>query len=56
MHEKIIEVVGEQLGTKGSVMMESNFIDDLGADSLDTIELMMSLEEEFGVSRRVYTF
>lgn len=44
--------MGEQLGKKGSVLIDSNFIDDLDADSLDTIELMMSLEEEFGVSRR----
>lgn len=42
-------MVGEQLGKKGSVQIDSNFIDDLDADSLDTIELIMSLEEEFGV-------
>lgn len=42
--------MGEQLGKKGSVEVNSNFIDDLDADSLDTIELIMSLEEEFGVS------
>lgn len=45
-------MVGEQLGKKGSVTIDSNFIDDLDADSLDTIELIMSLEEEFGVSGR----
>lgn len=44
-------MVGEQLGKKGSVTIDSNFIDDLDADSLDTIELIMSLEEEFGVSK-----
>lgn len=43
-------VVGEQLGKEGSVTMSSNFIDDLGADSLDTVELIMSLEETFDVS------
>lgn len=47
---QVIDVVGEQLGKKGSVTIDSNFIDDLDADSLDTIELIMSLEEEFGVS------
>lgn len=50
--QKVIDVVGEQLGKKGSVEVNSNFIDDLDADSLDTIELIMSLEEEFGVSKR----
>lgn len=50
MRTQVIDVVGEQLGKKGSVQIDSNFIDDLDADSLDTIELIMSLEEEFGVS------
>lgn len=48
-------MVGEQLGKKGAVTIDSNFIDDLDADSLDTIELIMSLEEEFGVSGRCDT-
>ena len=46
----MIEVVGEQLDKKGSVTIDSNFIEDLDADSLDTVELIMSLEEKFGVS------
>lgn len=49
LYTKVIDVVGDQLGKKGAVTIDSNFIDDLGADSLDTIELIMSLEEEFGV-------
>ncbi len=45
---KIIEVVVEQLGVETSeVKAESDFIDDLGADSLDTVELLMALEEKF---------
>lgn len=48
----MIEVVGEQLGVKekSTVGMDSTFIEDLGADSLDTIELIMALESEFDVS------
>jgi len=46
--EKIKEIIVEQLGvTETSVTMESSFIDDLGADSLDIVELIMALEEEF---------
>lgn len=41
--------MGEQLDKKGSVTIDSNFIEDLDADSLDTVELIMSLEEKFGV-------
>lgn len=46
---KVINIVGEQLEKQGSVKIESNFIDDLDADSLDTVEIIMALEEEFGV-------
>lgn len=46
--EKVKEIIVEQLGvTENSVTMEASFIDDLGADSLDIVELIMALEEEF---------
>ena len=42
------EIVAEQLGVNESeIKIESSFVDDLGADSLDTVELVMALEEEF---------
>ena len=45
---KIIDIVKEQAGTKnGPVKLKSNFIDDLNMDSLDLVELVMSLEEEY---------
>lgn len=48
--EKITEIIVEQLGVKGDeVTPEASFVDDLGADSLDTVELVMALEEEFGI-------
>ena len=47
---KIIEIIGEQLAKDESeITMESNFMEDLDADSLDTVELVMALEEEFGI-------
>ena len=46
--DKIKEIIVEQLGVaENTVTMEASFIDDLGADSLDTVELVMALEEEF---------
>ena len=46
--EKVKEIVVEQLGVEESeVVMEASFIDDLGADSLGIVELIMALEEEF---------
>ncbi|MBP3284082.1 MAG: acyl carrier protein [Clostridia bacterium] len=46
--EKVRDIVVEQLGVEeDEVTMESSFIDDLGADSLDIVELIMALEEEF---------
>jgi acyl carrier protein len=46
--EKVKGIIVEQLGvTETSVTTESSFIDDLGADSLDIVELVMALEEEF---------
>ncbi len=48
--EKVKGIIVEQLGvTEGSVTMEASFIDDLGADSLDIVELVMALEEEFDI-------
>ncbi|MBL8022296.1 MAG: acyl carrier protein [Spirochaetia bacterium] len=48
--EKIKAIIVEQLGVDESeVTPEAHFIDDLGADSLDTVELVMALEEEFGI-------
>ena len=48
--EKVKSIITEQLGVDESeVTQESRFIDDLGADSLDTVELIMALEEEFGI-------
>lgn len=46
--EKVKKIIVEQLGVaETSVEMEASFIDDLGADSLDIVELVMALEEEF---------
>lgn len=46
--EKVKAIIVEQLGvTDSAVTMEASFIDDLGADSLDIVELIMALEEEF---------
>lgn len=47
--ERVKEVIGEQLGIEDldTITMETTFIDDLGADSLDIVELIMALEEEF---------
>ncbi len=48
--EKVKKIIVEQLGVaEASVTMESSFIDDLGADSLDIVELVMALEEEFDI-------
>jgi acyl carrier protein len=47
IEEKVKNIVIEQLGVKEEVSNESSFVDDLGADSLDTVELVMALEEEF---------
>lgn len=50
MLERIKEIIADQLSVdKEKVTLESNFVDDLGADSLDTVELLMAFEEEFGV-------
>jgi len=48
--EKVKEIVVDQLGAdEDAVTMEASFVDDLEADSLDTVELMMALEEEFDI-------
>ena len=48
--DKIKKIIVDQLGVDESeVTMEASFVDDLGADSLDTVELVMALEEEFGI-------
>lgn len=49
MLEKIAEIVKEQLNTDADITEATSFKDDLGADSLDIFELVMALEEEFGV-------
>ena len=47
--EKVIKVVMDHLGIEESkISLDSKFVDDLGADSLDTVELVMAFEEEFG--------
>ena len=47
---KVAKVIVEQLGVKESeVKSDARFVEDLGADSLDTVELVMALEEEFGI-------
>jgi acyl carrier protein len=48
--EKVTEIIVEQLGVSADqVKPESNLIEDLGADSLDAVELVMAVEEEFGI-------
>ena len=49
LEERVKEIIVEQLGVNAEqVTSEASFIDDLGADSLDTVELIMAFEEEFG--------
>ncbi len=51
VEEQVKNIVSEQLGVeKEKITRESNFVNDLGADSLDTVELVMELEEEFDIS------
>lgn len=51
IQERVIKVVCEKMGkTPEQVTRESSFINDLGADSLDIVELVMELEDEFGIS------
>ncbi len=50
LEQRVKKIVAEQLGVnEADIKNDSSFVDDLGADSLDTVELIMALEEEFGV-------
>jgi len=50
LEEKVIEIIMEQLDvTREECVLEASFIDDLGADSLDLVELIMEMEENFGI-------
>ena len=49
--DKVIAIVAEQMGVeKGEIGMDTNFVNDLNADSLDTVELVMEFEDEFETS------
>jgi acyl carrier protein len=51
VEERVIEIVSEQMGVaKDQITRETSFINDLGADSLDTVELVMEFEEEFDIT------
>ena len=50
IEQRVKKIVAEQLGVnEAEIKNESSFVDDLGADSLDTVELVMAFEEEFGL-------
>ncbi len=50
IEDRVIEIVCDQLSTsKDNVTLKTSFINDLGADSLDTVELVMEFEERFGI-------
>ena len=50
MWENIVRIIAEQLGIdERTIIPEASFIDDLGADSLDTVALIMAFEEEYGI-------
>ena len=50
IEERVKKIIGEQLGVKQEeVTNNASFVEDLGADSLDTVELVMALEEEYGI-------
>ena len=51
IEEKVISIVAEQMGVdKGEINRDTNFVNDLNADSLDTVELVMEFEDEFEAS------
>lgn len=51
VQEKIIQIVSEQMSVdKGEIARETSFVNDLNADSLDTVELVMELEDEFDLT------
>jgi acyl carrier protein len=47
IEERVLKIIKEQLGVDGELKPEASFIEDLGADSLDIVEMVMALEEEF---------
>lgn len=50
VEEKVKEIISKQLGVStGDITPETSFVEDLGADSLDTVELVMAFEETFGI-------
>lgn len=50
INDRVKKIISEQLGVEEEeVTPEANFVEDLGADSLDTVELVMALEEKFGI-------
>ncbi len=50
VEERVLEIIAEQLGLdKDEIQPEASFIDDLGADSLDIVEMIMTIEDEFDV-------
>ncbi len=50
IEEKMVEIIAKQLSVpKEKVVPEASFVDDLGADSLDLVELVMAMEEEYGI-------
>lgn len=50
VEEKVIEIISEQLGLdKDEIQLEASFIDDLGADSLDIVEMIMTIEDDFDI-------
>jgi len=50
VEEKVKEIISKQLGVNAAeVVPEASFVEDLGADSLDTVELVMAFEEAFGI-------
>jgi len=51
IEERVVEIVAEQMGVdKAQVTRNTSFVNDLGADSLDTVELVMEFEDEFDIS------
>lgn len=51
IHEKVVKIVSEQMGVdEGEISAETSFVNDLNADSLDTVELVMEFEDQFELS------
>jgi len=51
IEDRVIDIICEQMGTtRDKITMETSFVNDLGADSLDTVELVMEFEDEFDVN------